>query len=331
VSDFLTTLKKKYGKNANFLTGTEIPPIERLSTGIAGLDLILGGGIPKGRMIEISGLEHLGKTAISMSICDHLIRTGHDTLYMDMERTVTQDQLISAGIDPNKFLICQPDHGEAALSIAVDAAESGVSLTVIDSLPMLMPKATEEKIDADCSARDVAGIASLLDRVRVMLVKSLEHSGGSLLFTNQVRDKINSPYGGLNTPGGHTIKHLYSVRMQLTYAKVSTETPGTIISTMRVLKNKTYTNSLEASFTIENGRVDRAESLVQAAVSLGLIQKSGGGWHKLGEQSIGQGSQKAGAYLAQNPELYGRLYQEVLEKGIRKVTLDEVEEDDAAE
>jgi recombination protein RecA len=330
VSDFLATLKKKYGKNANFLTGTEIPPIERLSTGIAGLDLILGGGIPKGRMLEISGLEHLGKTAISLSICDHLITTGHEILYLDMERTVTKDQLISAGITPNGFMICQPDYGEVAISIVVEAAEAGASFIVIDSLPMLVPKATEEKIEADCSSRDVAGVASLLDRCKVMLTKSLEQSGCTLLFINQVRDKINSPYGGLNTPGGHAIKHLVSVRMQLTHAKVSTETPGTIITNMRVLKNKTYTNSLEAAFTIENGRVDRAESLVQAALSLGLIQRSGA-WYKLGEQSIGQGSQKAGAYLAQNPELYGRLYQEVLEKGIRKVTLDEVEEDDAAE
>ena len=306
-------LARKYSKNAKFFDGNTIPKVSRVRTNICGLDLLWGGGLPVGRLIELSGSEHLGKSAISLALCKGLEEQGKSSLYIDLEHTVSNEQVQNAQLDPRLTLIAQPDYGEAAIDLALDAAEAGASLVVIDSLPMLMPKASEEKVQDDSSARDVAGIASLLDRTRLKMVKGMESTNCCLLFINQVRDKINSPYGGLNTPGGHTIKHLFSIRTQLTHATMDKGNPGTILTHMKTIKNKTHTNGLEGQLTIVKGRVDRAESLVTSAQSLGIIEKKGA-WFALDGTNIGQGSKKAGEFLLKDPKLYQEIYEAVLNK-----------------
>lgn len=311
-SELKELLQKQY-KNSKFFSGEQVPPIRRLSTHICGLDIMLGGGLPLGRIMELYGAEHLGKTALSLAMCKGVEEQGLQYLLIDLETTVSREHLIKANLDPEKSLIVRPDCGEDAIDIALSAAQHGVSLIIIDSLPLLLPRSVEEKIEKDSESKDFAAVAGLLNRVSLKMIKGIEQSNCCLLFINQVRDKINSPYGGINTPGGHTIKHLFSIRAHLTHAELDKENPGRIISHAKTVKNKTHTNSLNADFVIEQGVINRSESLLSSAINLGIIEKAGA-WYKLNGESIGQGSKKAAEYLESNSEIYESIYNRCLDK-----------------
>lgn len=325
-------LSKKYGNV--FKKGSEIPLIERISTGIAGLDVLTGGGWPKGRLVEIAGKESMGKTAIMLQACKHEIAQGYKTVFEDLERTlakdhldnleVTHNDLIEANRLAENLVVAYPNYGEEALDIALSAAAEGVRLIVIDSLPLMIPKTVADKIDDDSEYNAPAmAQAAMFNRLKGKLINGIELSQSCLVFINQVRDKQNSPMGGVQTPGGHTIKHAFSIEIMITHAVKDTSKDGIIKSHLKTAKNKTHTAYLTTEIPINKGVVQLGQSLVIEAVKVGLMQKAGS-WMKFNETyanqlgvekiNVGQGEEKAGEFLDSNPELYDRIYKDVLTK-----------------
>jgi recombination protein RecA len=315
MSDLSDYLKKKYKDTVK--VGDDFPPIKRISTGILGLDIILGGGLPLGRIGEIFGIESGGKTATSLALIKAAQLQGIEPVFIDMERTLDPDQVNRTGIDNELFHRAFPNYGEEAIDLGLEAATAGSKLIIIDSVPGLTPKSTEEKVEKDSEARSMGAVAGLLTRLMGKIIKGVETSECSWIFLNQVRDKMNSPYGGVHTPGGHAKDHMCSWRLQITHAIQEKDKEGVIISYIKGLKNKTAPAGLTGELVIEKGIVNAAASLVDGAIRARLLEKAGS-WIKFSNEvveefslpkaNLAQGSVKAGAELLANPELYKILY-----------------------
>lgn len=315
MSDLGEFLKKKYKEAAK--TGHEIPRIQRISSGIFGIDHLLGGGLPLGRIGEIFGIESGGKSTISLMMCRAVQRQGYDTALIDLERTLDEDLFKKVGVDPDRFYHLWPQYGEEAIDMALDAAEGGAKLIIIDSLAMLSPKSSEEKIDKDSEARDFSGLAGMLNRLKSKITKTIEKTQATLVFINQIRDKVNSMHGGIQAPGGHARSHMCSYRLQITHATKDNAKPGIITTHLTAIKNKTATPGISTSLVIERGVVDTAASLIEGAVTAGVLEKSGS-WIKYGPElvqelgvtnpNMAQGAVKAGKLLLENPALYKTIY-----------------------
>lgn len=331
-STLFDKLSKKHG--TMFKKGSEIPLIERISTGIAGLDVLTGGGWPKGRLVEIAGMESMGKSAMMLQACKHEISLGYEPVFQDLERTLAKDHLdnlevtnsylIEANGLAENLVVAYPNYGEEAIDIALSAAEMGSRLIVIDSLPLMIPKTVTDKIEDDSEYNAPAmALAGMFNRLKGKLINGIENSSACLVFINQVRDKVNSTFGGVHTPGGHTIKHAFSIEIMITHAIKDNDKPGVIKSHLKTIKNKTHTALLTTEIPINKGVVQLGQSLVIEAVKVGLINKAGA-WFKFKEDyakelgvesvNVGNGEEKAGKFLDSNPELYARIYKDVLTK-----------------
>lgn len=314
MSDLSDYLKKKYKETVK--TGDDFPPIKRISTGLLTLDTLLGGGLPLGRVGEIYGLESLGKTALSLAICKAAQQQDIEPLFIDLERTLDPEQSARIGINNDLFHRASPCYGEEVVDLALDAAANGCKLIIVDSVPYMVPKSTEEKVEKDSEARSIGAIAGLFTRVLGKVTKGIEASECSLIFLNQARDKMG-PYGGVQSPGGHAKSHLMSWRLHLTHATLDPNREGVITTHLKGIKNKTAAAGLTGELTIEKGIVNAAASLVEGSVKAGLLEKAGS-WIKfspelveelgLEKANLAQGAVKAGAELVANPELYKMLY-----------------------
>jgi recombination protein RecA len=319
MSELEALLKQKY---KSLKTGHEIPTIERMSTGMLTLDIMLGGGLPKGRIIELFGIEGGGKTSTSLMMCKAVQLQGESAVLIDLERTLEKTLFDSIGVDPDKFYHLNPVYGEEAIDMALDAAEAGAKLIIIDSLAMLQPKAEQIKLDKDSEAMAMAALPGMMNRLKSKITLTIEKTGATLVFINQIRDKMTG-YGGVQTPGGHAVRHMCSIRIQITHATKEKDKEGIITSYMTAIKNKTGTPNLSCSVIIENGVLNQNASLVEGAVEAGLLIKSGS-WIKFNEElatelkldkpNIAQGLTKAGDVIAQNPELYKMLYYTSLQR-----------------
>jgi recombination protein RecA len=304
-------------------TGHNIPNIERISTGILTLDMMLGGGLPLGRIVELFGIESGGKSTIALMMCKAVQEQGFDTVLIDLERTLERDLFENIGVNPDMFLHLNPVYGEEAIDMVLDAAEGGAKLIIVDSLAMLEPKAAQIKIDKDSEAMSMAALPGMMNRLKGKITTTIEKTGACLVFINQIRDKMNSPYGGVQTPGGHAVRHMCSTRVQITHATKDPNKAGIITSHLTAIKNKTGTPALSCSLLIENGIVNRPAALVDGAAEAKLLIKSGS-WVKYSDEvgaalgldklNIAQGAAKTGEVLAANPELYRMLYYTSLQK-----------------
>jgi recombination protein RecA len=317
-----------------------IPLTERIPTGIAGLDVVTGGGWPKGRICEISGPESMGKSAIMLQSCRQEIQAGNEPLFIDLERTLTlnhidnleehgkliesnQERLQAYGLSEN-LTVGYPVYGEETIDLVLKAVELGSTLLVVDSLPLMIPKSVAEKIDDDSTYTAPAmAIAGMFNRLAGKLIRGVELAGSCLVFINQVRDKVNSMHGGTHTPGGHSIHHAFSLRIELTHSIKDKDKPGLIRTHIKINKNKTHTPLLTTEIPILNGVVQLGRSLVFEAVRVGIIEKKGA-WYKFSEEyrslnkiekeNVGNGEEKAGEFLESNQELYSLVYKDVLQK-----------------
>lgn len=196
------SIEKKQGEGSIFNLGSKksIMNLERWSTGIEDLDDIIGGGMPKGRMIEIFGPESSGKTSLAY----HLCAQAEMALYIPAEGTFDAQRAETFGNTEKNFLVYRPDWGEDALEQTMKFAQAGIPLIVIDSVPFLTPKAEYEKIEKDFEQElRIGGVARLLTKTMPSLTKAIEKSGTTLVFINQVRDKMDAMLFGekTQTPG----------------------------------------------------------------------------------------------------------------------------------
>ena len=208
-------IERKSGKGSIFLTGKEIRlEIPRWSTEIEALDNIIGGGMPKGRIVEIFGPESSGKTSLIYWLMS-LHKLG---VYIPIERTYDEDRAVSLGVKPKQMIVYRAQYGEEALNAVMKFAKAGVPIIAIDSVPACQPKEDIDKIEKDAgNEARIGGVARLFSKTLPTIVHICEETGTTLILVNQVRDKMNAMLFGEkeDTPGGRAIKFYSSVRIKV--------------------------------------------------------------------------------------------------------------------
>ena len=303
----LARIEKKFGKGAIMRLDNDDfqRNVEVISTGSLNLDSALGvGGIPKGRVIEIYGQEASGKTTLCLSIIKECQQMGGTTAFVDAEHAFDYNYAKIIGIDMKNLLISQPDSGEQALEIVQTLIESKeLDLIVIDSVASLTPKA---EIEGEMEDAQIGLQARLMSKAMRKLSGLISQTKTSVIFTNQIREKIGIMFGNPETtPGGRALKFFASVRIDL--RRISTLKKGDIpVGTKvraKVTKNKVAPPFRVAEFQIffDEG-LSKTADILDLAIKHGIIDKSGA-WFSYKKTQLGQGLEKTRLYLKENPEL----------------------------
>jgi recombination protein RecA len=302
----LRHIEKQFGKGAVMRMG-EKPRLDvaSISTGALALDVALGiGGLPRGRIIEIYGPESSGKTTLAMHVVAEAQRNGGICAYIDAEHAVDPVYARAIGVNVDDLLISQPDTGEQALEIADMLIRSGaLDVLVVDSVAALTPRA---EIEGEMGDAHVGLQARLMSQALRKLTATLSRTATIAIFINQLREKIGVMYGPSEvTPGGRALKFYSSVRLdirRIESIKDGVEVVGNR-TRVKVAKNKVGSPFKTAEFDIHYGRgISREGSLLDVAVDLGIVKKSGA-WYTYEGEQLGQGRENAKTFLIENPEI----------------------------
>ncbi|MDD5737454.1 MAG: recombinase RecA, partial [Candidatus Omnitrophica bacterium] len=281
--------------------------------GALSLDIAIGvGGIPRGRVIEIYGPESSGKTTLSLSIVAEAQKRGGVAAFIDAEHAFDSTYAKKLGVNLDDLLISQPDSGEQALEICETLVKSSaVDVVVVDSVAALVPRA---EIEGEMGDSHVGLQARLMSQALRKLTSSISKSKTSVIFINQIREKIGVMFGNPETtPGGRALKFYASVRLdirRIDNIKMNDVSVGSHVR-VKVVKNKVAAPFRQAEFDIiYNEGISRTGDIIDLAVNLGIIEKSGS-WITYGEQKIGQGRENAKAFLKENPKLLHELEKKI--------------------
>ena len=302
----LAQIDKQYGKGSIMRMGEKTNmAIEAIPTGALALDVALGvGGLPRGRVVEIYGPESSGKSTLAMHVVAEAQRNGGICAYIDAEHAMDPVYARSIGVDIDQLLISQPDTGEQALEIVDMLIRSGaLDVVVIDSVAALTPKA---EIEGDMGDSHVGLQARLMSQALRKLTANLNKSNTVAIFINQLREKIGVMFGSPETtPGGRALKFYSSVRLDIRRIESIKDGPEVVGNRTRVkvVKNKVSPPFRQAEFDIMYGKgISREGSVLDMAVDLGIVKKSGAWFTYEGEQ-LGQGRENAKNYLMENTEV----------------------------
>ncbi|MFM8312005.1 MAG: recombinase RecA [Ilumatobacteraceae bacterium] len=302
----LAAIDKQFGKGSIMRMGEKgSMAIEAVSTGALALDVALGvGGLPRGRVIEIFGPESSGKSTLAMHVVAEAQRNGGICAYVDAEHAMDPVYAKAIGVDIDQLLISQPDTGEQALEIADMLIRSGaLDVVVIDSVAALTPRA---EIEGEMGDSHVGLQARLMSQALRKLTGSLNRTKTIAIFINQLREKIGVMFGSPETtPGGRALKFYSSVRLdirRIESIKDGAEVVGSR-TRVKVVKNKVAPPFKQAEFDIMYGKgISREGSLLDMAVDMGIVKKSGA-WFTYDGEQLGQGRENAKSYLADNPQI----------------------------
>ncbi len=279
--------------------------VESIPTGSIALDMALGGGgVPRGRVVEVYGPESSGKTTLCYHIMAEAQKLGGMAAYIDAEHAFDPEYASRVGLNLENLLISQPDNGEQALEIAETLVRSGaLDVVVIDSVAALVPRA---EIEGEMGDSHVGLQARLMSQALRKLVGAISKSHCCLIFTNQIRMKIGVMYGNPETTsGGNALKFYASIRMEI--RRVESLKQGTDITgnrvRVKVVKNKVAPPFRTAEFDIMfNEGISRTGSLVDLGAELNVLRKSGA-FYSFGDQRLGQGRENVKEFLRNNPEI----------------------------
>ncbi len=309
----IAKIERDYGKGTIMRLGDDIPVnVEALSTGSLSLDLALGiGGVPRGRIVEIYGPEASGKTTLALHVVASAQKSGGEAAYIDVEHALEPAYARALGVDIDSLLISQPDTGEQALDITESLVRSGaVDVVVVDSVAALIPRS---ELEGEIGDSVVGVLARLMSQAMRRLAGAISKNNCTVIFINQLRQKIGVMYGNPETtPGGLALKYYASVRIDVRRVetlKVNGEMIGNH-TRAKVVKNKVAPPFKEAEFDIMYGEgISRVGEIVDLGVKLELIDK-GGAWFTIKDQRI-QGRDAVKQYLLDNPEICAELEQEI--------------------
>ncbi len=311
----ISHIEKLFGKGAIMKLGESaaMASVEVIPSGSLALDLALGvGGIPRGRITEIFGPEASGKTTLGQHIIAEAQKRGGTAAYIDAEHALDPTYAADCGVNVDELLISQPDTGEQALEITEALVRSGaVDVIVIDSVAALAPRV---EIEGEMGDAHVGLQARLMSQALRKLAAAIGKSGTSVVFINQLREKVGIVFGNPEvTPGGRALKFYSSVRIDLRRVdtiKQGDEAIGSHIKA-RVVKNKVAPPFKSAEFDImfDHG-ISKAGNLIDLGVELGLISKAGA-FFSYGDIRLGQGRESAKQYLNQHPELAQEIEQRI--------------------
>ena len=310
----LSQIEKQFGKGAVMKLGEfKTTDVEAISTGALSLDVALGiGGIPRGRIIEIYGPESSGKTTLALHMIAECQKSGGEAAFIDAEHALDPVYAKHLGVDIDNLIVSQPDTGEQALEIAEALIRSSaIDLVVVDSVAALVPKA---EIDGEMGDTHVGLQARLMSQALRKLAGVLNRSNASLVFINQLREKVGVMFGSPETtPGGRALKFYASVRLdirKIEAIKQDSEIVGNKVR-VKVVKNKVAPPFRETEFDIIYGKgISKSGNILDLAVNLDIIEKAGA-WFSYNGERIGQGRENAKKYIENNPELMQELDQKV--------------------
>jgi len=300
----VSQIEKQYGKGAIMRMGISgaLLPIATIPTGALELDYALGvGGIPRGRVIEIFGPESSGKTTLALHIIAEAQKRGGAAAFVDAEHALDANYAKTLGVNIDDLLISQPDTGEQALEITEVLVRSGaVDVVVIDSVAALVPRA---EIDGEMGDSLPGLQARLMSQALRKLTAAISKSRTSVVFINQLREKIGVMFGNPETTtGGRALKFYASVRLdirRISTIKDGEEVVGSRVK-VKVVKNKVAPPFREAEFDIVYGEgISRLGSLIDLGVAHKVVEKSGA-WYAYGAERIGQGRENAKRFLQEN-------------------------------
>ncbi|MBR3174568.1 MAG: recombinase RecA [Oscillospiraceae bacterium] len=309
----IAKIERDYGKGTIMRLGDDIPVnVEALSTGSLSLDLALGiGGIPRGRIVEIYGPEASGKTTLALHVVASAQKNGGEAAYIDVEHALEPAYARALGVDIDSLLISQPDTGEQALDITESLVRSGaVDVVVVDSVAALIPRS---ELEGEIGDSVVGVLARLMSQAMRRLAGAISKNNCTVIFINQLRQKIGVMYGNPETtPGGLALKYYASVRIdvrRIETLKVNGELIGNH-TRAKVVKNKVAPPFKEAEFDIMYGEgISRVGEIVDLGVKLDIIDKAGA-WFTVRDQRI-QGRDAVKQYLLDNPEVSESIEQEI--------------------
>ncbi|MBW4501795.1 MAG: recombinase RecA [Scytonema hyalinum WJT4-NPBG1] len=339
----LNQIERTFGKGTIMRLGDATRmQVETISSGALTLDLALGGGLPKGRVIEIYGPESSGKTTLALHAVAEVQKTGGIAAYVDAEHALDPTYAAALGVDIVNLFISQPDTGETALEIVDQLVRSAaVDIVVIDSVAALVPRA---EIEGDMGDAHVGLQARLMSQALRKITGNIGKSGCTVIFLNQLRQKIGVSYGNPETTtGGNALKYYASIRLdirRIQTLKKGTEEFGNRVK-VKVAKNKVAPPFRIAEFDIIFGKgISTLGCLVDLAEETGILIRKGA-WYSYNGENISQGRDNAIKYLEEKPEFSEKIKQQVREKlemgavvsanSVKKTSEDEEEEEEELE
>ena len=315
LSRAMQQIEKQYGKGAVMkMDGQNLQPIEGIPTGSLGLDIALGGvGVPRGRILEVFGPESSGKTTLTLHIVANAQRGGGVAAFIDAEHALDPSWCKRLGVKLEDLLVSQPDTGEQALEICELLVRSNaVDVIVVDSVAALIPKA---EIEGEMGDSHVGLQARLMSQAMRKLTGAIARSKSTVIFINQIREKIGVMFGSPETtPGGRALKFYSSVRIDVRRIGTIKEAEVSVgcRTRARVVKNKIAPPFREAEFDIMFDRgISYEGDVVDLAVLAGVVEKSGA-WYNYKTTRLGQGRESAKQFLTDNKDVAEEIRQAVL-------------------
>ena len=303
----VTQIEKQFGKGAIMKLGEASArlQVEVISSGALALDIALGvGGVPRGRVVEIYGPESSGKTTLGYHIIAEAQREGGTAAFIDAEHALDPNYARAVGVEVDSLLLSQPDSGEQALEIAEMLVRSGaVDVVVVDSVAALVPRA---ELEGEMGDAHVGLQARLMSQALRKLVGAISRSRTTVVFINQIREKIGVMFGNPETTtGGRALKFYATVRLEI--RRIENLKSGDEVKGMRarvkVVKNKVAPPFRDAEVDILYGRgISREANILDVAAAHGVVQRTGT-WFAFGDMKLGQGRDNARDFLESNPEL----------------------------
>jgi recombination protein RecA len=328
----LSQIEKQFGKGSIMRMGQKgaILPVDSIPTGAVSLDYALGiGGMPRGRVVEIFGPESSGKTTLALQLIAEAQKLGGMAAFVDAEHALDAGYAQKLGVDVDNLLVSQPDNGEQALEIVeVLVRSGGVDVVVVDSVAALVPRA---EIEGEMGEAQMGLQARLMSQALRKLTGVVSKSKTSLVFINQLREKIGVMFGSPETTtGGRALKFYASVRLDI--RRIASIKDGDVVVggrvRVKVVKNKVAPPFREAEFDILYGEgISKQGDLLDLAVDRKIVDKSGT-WFSFGGERLGQGRENAKQFLKENPAVF-----KTMEERVRKelgLTRDAAPDPDAA-
>jgi len=310
----LETIVKQFGVGSIMKLGeSHVGDIETIPSGSISLDIALGGGLPKGRVIEIYGPESSGKTTLTLHAIAAVQRAGGTAAFIDAEHALDPGYAKRIGVDIDNLLLSQPDNGEQALEITETLVRSNaVDLIVVDSVAALVPRA---EIEGDMGDSLPGLQARLMSQALRKLTAVISRSKGTVIFINQIRMKIGVMFGNPETTtGGNALKFYSSVRMDI--RRIGQIKAGDVVvgnrTRVKVVKNKVAPPFRQAEFDImyDEG-ISVPGDVIDLATTSNVVEKAGA-WFSYKGEKIGQGREAAKAYLKENPKVMDEIIKSVL-------------------
>ena len=311
----ITQIDRQFGKGSIMRMGGDHVSISEnvISTGCLSLDVALGvGGIPRGRIIEVFGPESSGKTTLALHIVAEAQKTGGYAAFIDAEHAMDPEYAKNLGINLDELLVSQPDSGEQSLEIAETLVRSGaLDIIVVDSVAALVPRA---ELEGDMGDSHMGLQARLMSQALRKLTGTVSRSNTTVLFVNQIREKIGVMFGNPETtPGGRALKFYSSVRIdirRITSLKEGSDIVGNR-TRVKIVKNKVAPPFKSTEFDIMYGKgISKEGDIIDLALKGDIIEKTGA-WFSYGDMKIGQGRENAKHYLAENDDIYSEIIQKV--------------------